>query len=147
MVYYIAYLVKLNLIPPCLVVNTDQTRIHLVPTPGERTWESKGSKHIQVLRVEDKRQVTLVVSFTVNGNLLLEQVVFISTTHRSLPPSNEGKQKCINSSWDLTFSENHWSTLETTKDFVRKVLFAYLHKQIQQLDLQENQKLVWLNIC
>jgi hypothetical protein len=85
-----------------------------------------------------------VVSFTVNGNLLLGQVVFIGTTHRCLPPSIEGKQKCINSSWHFTFSENHWSTLETTKDFVRKVLLAYLHKQIQQFNLQENQKLVWL---
>jgi hypothetical protein len=37
--------------------------------------------------------------------------------------------------------------LETTKDFVYKVLLAYLHKWIQQLDLQANQKLVWLINC
>ncbi len=84
-------------------------------------------KHIQVLGVEDKKQVTLVVSSTSNGNLFLGQVVFTRTTFRCLPPSNEGEQKCINSSWDLTFSEIHWSTLKTTKDFVHKVLLAYLH--------------------
>jgi hypothetical protein len=78
--------------------------------------------------VEDKRQVTLVVSSATNGNLLPRQVVFIGTTHRCLPPSNEGKLKCINLGWDFTLSENHWSTLETTKDFVYKVLLAYLHK-------------------
>jgi hypothetical protein len=85
--------------------------------------------------VEDKRQVTFVVSFATNGNPLLGQVVFTSTTHKCLPPSNEGKQKCINLGWDFTFSENHWSMLETMKDFFCKVLLAYLHKQIQQLDL------------
>jgi hypothetical protein len=26
--------------------NSDQTRIHLVPKVGEKTWESKGTKHI-----------------------------------------------------------------------------------------------------
>ncbi len=147
MAYRITYLMKLYLIPPCLVVNTDQTGIHLVPTTGKITQESKSLKHIQVLGVENKRQVTVVVSFASNGNLLLEQVVFTHTTHRCLPPSNEGKLKCINSSWDFTFSENHWSMVQTTKDFVHKVLLAYLHKQIQQLDLQANQKLVWLINC
>jgi hypothetical protein len=78
--------------------------------------------------VEDKKQVTIVVSFAPNENLLLGQVVFTHTTHRCLPPSNEGKLKCINSGWDFTFSENHWSTLEIMKDFVHKVLLAYLHK-------------------
>ncbi len=126
--YKIAYLAKLYLIPPHLVVNTNQTRIHFVPIIGERTWENKGSKHIQVLGVEDKRQVTLVLSFVANGNLFPRQVVFTSTTHRCLPPSNEGKIKCINIGWDFTLSENHWSTLETMKDFVCKVLLAYLHK-------------------
>ncbi len=36
MVYRIVYLMKLYSIPPCLVVSTNQTRIHLVPTVGEK---------------------------------------------------------------------------------------------------------------
>jgi hypothetical protein len=97
---------KLYSIPPCLVVNINQTGIHLVPTIGERTWENKGSKYIQVLGVEDKKQITIVVCSVANGNLLPRQVVFTSTTHRCLPLSNEGKQKCINSGWDFMFNEN-----------------------------------------
>ena len=37
----IAYLIKLYNIPLSLVVNTDQTNIHLVPLVGDRTWEKK----------------------------------------------------------------------------------------------------------
>jgi hypothetical protein len=43
-------------------VNNYLTGIHLVPNGGEKTWEPKGSKHVQVLGFEDKRQVTMVVS-------------------------------------------------------------------------------------
>ncbi len=52
MAYHITYLVKFNSIPPCLVVNTKEIGIHFVPIDGEKTWENKGSKHIQVLGVE-----------------------------------------------------------------------------------------------
>jgi hypothetical protein len=57
----------------------------------------------------------MVVFSTKNGFLLPLQIVLIEIIHRYLPPSNEGKEKCMNLGWDLTFSENHWSTLATTK--------------------------------
>jgi hypothetical protein len=73
--------------------------------------------------------------------------MFTSTTHQCLPLSNDIKDKCKNSGWDLTFSENHWSTLETMKQFVHKILLRYLHIQICHLGLQESQKMVWLLDC
>jgi hypothetical protein len=56
MAYLVAYLSKAydNLLS--LVVNSDQINMHLVPTIGERTWESMGSKHIHVLSIEDKHK-------------------------------------------------------------------------------------------
>jgi hypothetical protein len=53
--------------------------------------------------------------------------MFIGIIHCCLPASNEGKDKCMNSNWDLAFSENHWSTLETTRQFIHKILLPYLH--------------------
>jgi hypothetical protein len=55
MAYQVAYLMKDYNIPPTLIVNNDQTSVCLVPIARERTWESKGLKHIQVLGVDDKR--------------------------------------------------------------------------------------------
>jgi hypothetical protein len=53
----------------------------------------------------------MVVSSAINGHLFFRKVIFTNIMHKCLPPSNEGKIKCISSNWHLTFSENHWSTL------------------------------------
>jgi hypothetical protein len=143
----VAYLSKLHDIPPSLVVNTDQTGMHLVPTGGSRTWEKKGSKHICVHGKEDKRQVTVVVSSTAEGILLPFQVVFTGTTFKSLPKMNDGRQTCEALGWDLTTSHNHWSTLQTCKDFVEKILQVYRVAQAKTLDLPHDQPLIWLIDC
>jgi hypothetical protein len=62
MAYHVAYLAKAYNIPPSLIIINDQTRIHLVPTVGECTWESRGSKHIHIFGIENKWQVIMVVS-------------------------------------------------------------------------------------
>jgi hypothetical protein len=115
MAHMVAYLVKTYNIPTCLVINTDQTRIHLMSTRGDRTWEAKGTKHIQVLGIENKRQITTIVSSSANGTLLPLQIVFQGTTNHSLPPMNEGRRTCSSFRFHLTFSSNDWFTLETTK--------------------------------
>jgi hypothetical protein len=58
--YKVAYLVKIYNNPPTLVMLIAR----------ERTWENKGTKHIKVLGMEDKRQITLVISSTVDGLFL-----------------------------------------------------------------------------
>ncbi len=68
--YRVYYLIKTYPIPPTLIVNNDQTRVHLVFNGGERTWEPKGTKHVQVLSLDDERQMTMVVSFSTTRNLL-----------------------------------------------------------------------------
>jgi hypothetical protein len=70
MAYWVTYLVNVYNIPLGLVVNIDQTRVHLVPIARYWTWENKGSKHIQVLGVENKRPIIMVVFLTANGFLL-----------------------------------------------------------------------------
>jgi len=46
MAYCVAYLVKVYSIPSALLVNSDQTGIHLVPIAGEKIWKPKGAKHV-----------------------------------------------------------------------------------------------------
>lgn len=82
-----------------------------------------------------------------DGLLLPLQVVFIGTKHKTLPPNNERKFMCINNGWGLTFNESHWSTLETIKRIVHKILLPYLHSQIKQLGLPKHHKMVCMLNC
>jgi hypothetical protein len=92
----------------------------------------KGTKDMQVLGPKDKRQITMVVSSSAARDLFPPQIVFTSkTTFKSLPPNNQGKTNYIKDGWDLTFSENHWSSLETTKKFVTNIFLPYLQSYIQ----------------
>ncbi len=70
MAYQVTYLVNVYNIIPGLVVNNDQTCVHFIPITTYWTWESKGSKHIQVLGVENKRLIIMVVFLLANGLLL-----------------------------------------------------------------------------
>jgi hypothetical protein len=142
-----AYLVKMHNIPPSLVVNTDQTGIHLVPTGGAKTWEEKNSKYVKVHGVDDKRQITVAASSVANGQILPFQVIFQGLTPRTLPPMNEGRHSCEAAGWNLTYSSNHWSTLETCKEFVDKILSSYRMAQIEDLELPTNQEMIWLIDC
>jgi len=100
---------------------------------------------MQVLGLKDKRQITMVVSSNVAMDLLPPQIVFIgSITFKSFPPNNQGKKIYIKNGWDLTFSENHWSSLETTKKFVTDIFFPYMKSYIQILGLDKKQKVVWI---
>ncbi len=49
------------------MVNSDQIGMHIVSIVGETTWKSKGTKHIQVFGVEDKRQISIAISSIANG--------------------------------------------------------------------------------
>ncbi len=70
MAHTIAYLVKMYNILTCLVVNTIQIEVHLVTIRRCWTWETKWNKYVQVLGIENKRQITIVVSSSMNGSLL-----------------------------------------------------------------------------
>ena len=142
-----AYLVSAHNIPSELVVNSDQTGIHLVPTCGSRTWETKGAKHIKVHGQYHKRQITVAVSSVASGKCLHFQAIFQGITNRSLPKLEGGRLNCEHAGWNLTFSHNHQSTLDTCKEFVEKILLPYKDSQVEFLNLQAMQDMVWLIDC
>ena len=46
-------------IPPSLIFNWDQTGLHLVPS-SSWTMARKGSKRVEMIGMEDKRQITAI---------------------------------------------------------------------------------------
>lgn len=120
MAHQTAYLVKAHSIPPELVINTDQTGIHLVPTGGAHTWAEKGSKHVQVLGMEDERQITASLCSSAAGQLLPIQIVFTGATERSLPPRNAGRLFCEKAGWHQTFSRIIGATSQHANNLWKK---------------------------
>jgi hypothetical protein len=96
MAQHVAYLVKCYNIPFELVINTDQTGLHLMPKWGTKTWEEKGTKSVAIIGQGDKRQVTVAVSSSSAGDILPFQVIFTRTTRKSLPLMNKGRKLCEN---------------------------------------------------
>lgn len=115
MAMYVAYLVQVYSIPTKLIVNTYQIGLHIVPTGGERTWETRGAKHVDVLGMDDKRQVIVVVPTTANIMPLPFQAITAGTIVQSLLPASVGREKWIQTSFSFANSCNHWSTQENSK--------------------------------
>jgi hypothetical protein len=83
----------------------------------ECTWEWKGSKDIKIIGMEDKRRVTICVSFASDGSLLLMQIIFVGKTNRYLPQTTDAKL-CLDFGFHFTMSESHFSTQKICQQFV-----------------------------
>ena len=116
-------------IPPELVVNFDQTATHYVPVSS---WSTKmeGAKRVKVLRKKDKCQITETFGISMSSGFLSIKLVYQGKTTKCLllfdsPPS-----------WDITFSNNHWTNGQTMLSYFEKVIFPHLQKKKAELLLE-----------
>lgn len=123
---------------PSLVVNMDQTGVHLVPVDNH-TYEARGSKDVKVIGAEDKRQITACVASSLDGDLLPLQLIFTGSTAKCLPPSTPA---AIAASVHITHSDNHWSSQETMQQWIKEVLVPYANLRIMQHALPADSKII-----
>jgi hypothetical protein len=71
-------------------------------------------------------QITGVIAWAVSGAVLPPQLVFAGKTDATLPEVRALPQY---KKWAFTYTENHWSTLETTKDWITQIYAPYV-KQV-----------------
>jgi hypothetical protein len=122
----LAYLTEEYGIPKQLVINFDQTGVHLTPTgAGDHTYEEKGSKHVHTAGRGEKRMITAVMGCTAAGGMLPTQVIFKGKQQRSLPCAAV-QESAKAAKWVLSLNPaNHWASLETMKEYVTKILVPY----------------------
>ena len=118
-------------IPGELVINWHQTGIHYMPVLSW-TMAKEGSKKVEIAGIDDKRQVTAVFGNTMAGDFLPPQLIYQGKTHKRLPPVT------FPPDWHITFTENHWSNEKAMVDCLEKILFPYLEKKRQELELDLN---------
>ena len=93
--------VTMEEIPPELILNWDQTGIKIVPS-ATWTMTRQGEKRVEMIGVNDKRQITAVFCGTVLGDFLPVQLIYKGKTSRCHP------QFEFPPGWHITHSPKHW---------------------------------------
>eukprot|EP00731_Ephydatia_muelleri_P025922 Em0018g22a len=120
-----------------------KAHINLSPWKGLLAEYARlGAKAIRLLGIDDKRQVTVVAAAAANGTSLPYQVVLTGNTKKCLPPIDDCKP-LLDLGWSITWSDNHWSNLETSKLLFDSVHLLYF-LEVKKLNLPEDYPAVYL---
>lgn len=136
----IAYFMQIYSVHPSLVVNMDQTGVHLAPA-DIRTYAERGSKHVAVIGAEDKRQITACIASSLDGDLLPLQLIFQGKTDACHPPATDSAKAAL---LHMTHSENHWSSQQTMREWIESVLMPYVERKIEAQALPRDAKVILL---
>jgi len=121
----------LQRIPDDLILNWDHTGINIVPGSAW-TMDQKGQQHVELLALDDKRQITAVVCGSLTGNLLPFQLIYQGKMSACLPKVSLPKD------WHVTCTDNHWSNEQKTHEYIEFVLLPYVKSTRRQLGLPDN---------
>lgn len=122
--------VKMEDIPDQLVLNWDHTAINIVPG-SSWTMDQKGAKKIEIIGLDDKRQITAVVCGSLNGDVLPFQLIYQGKTSACLPKIRFPKD------WLLSYTLNHWSNEDKTKEYVQHIAIPHVQRKRKELKLHD----------
>jgi hypothetical protein len=134
----IAFNIQVHKVHPSLIINMDQTGVHLAPV-DTRTYEVAGSKEVRVIGAEDKRQITACIASSLDGNLLPMQLIFQGKTTACHPPLTDAARAAF---VHLTHSPNHWSSQETMQEWINEVLIPYADRRTAEHNLPSDSHIV-----
>ena len=119
-------------IPPSVVVNCDQTGAKMVPV-NKWTMAEQGSRQVDVVGLDDKREMTVLLGISASGQMLPPQLIYAGKTSRCHPSCNSP------AGWNVTHSDNHWSNEATMLEYIDKVLVPFFAKEREHLSLPDTQ--------
>ena len=125
-------IVVMESIPPELIINWDHTGIKYVPVSCW-TLEKKGSKHVEIAGVDDKRQFTALLAGTLAGQFLPAQLIYAGKTPACMPKTS------FPSDGHVTFTPNQWSNEDTMLAYIENVIVPYVVKMRSTLKLPHSQ--------
>lgn len=114
-----------------MIINFDQTGVHVVPK-SRFTYAKAKTEHVSILGFDDKRQITMVVGCTYDGDLLPLQIIFQGTDKKRLNQLYSHPFKpdfnIKNEGFHITCSPSHWSTFDTMKEYIKKIIVPWMDK-------------------
>ena len=113
--------VTMEEVPAELILNWDQIGIKVVPS-SMWTMEECGAKRVEMVGVNDKRQITAVFCGSLTGDFLPVQVIYKGKTSRCHP------RFTFPPGWHITHSPRYWSTEQTMVEYVEHIVVPYIDK-------------------
>ena len=111
-----------------MIINWDQTGSKFIPC-SEWTLEVQGSKQVPIKGLDDKREMTVLMTVNAAGDVIPPQLLYAGTTQQC-----HGKAPFPNN-WDIWHSKNHWSEEATMLHFLEVIVIPYFEKTRESLDL------------
>ena len=125
-------IIEFEEIPDDLILNWNHTGVNYIPV-SSWTMAKEGSKKVEITGINDKRQITVVLTITKTGHYLPPQLIYAGKTCRCLP------KVAFLSGWCITHSENHWANEVTTLKYMDEILFPYVRQKKKELGLPAEQ--------
>ena len=119
--------VTMEEIPNDLIVNWDQTGLNYVPV-SQWMMAREGSKRVEVVGLNDKRQITGVFAGSLSGNFLPVQLVYQGKTTKCLP------SVAFPEKWNITSIANHWCNEDTMLLYIK----SYVEEKRKSLGLSSS---------
>jgi len=108
-------------IPLQLIFNFDQTGLKIVPV-SNWTMPSEGSKQVDIIVLEDKREIIALLGSTADVSLLPPHILY------------QGKADQCHAKYQFP-DDNHWSTVDSIIRYIENVIVPYTDKVKEELDL------------
>ena len=95
--------------------------------------EKEGSKRVEVVGINDKRQITAVFAGSITGNFLPIQLVYQGKTSRCLLAVD------FPTAWNIAHTINHWCNEETMILYIQSIIIPYVAEKRKSLTLPPSQ--------
>jgi len=115
-------------VPDDMILNWDQTAIKYIPV-SNWTMATEGSKRIELIGQDDKRQITAAFAGTLTGQFLPIQLVYEGKTTKCHPSIEFPK------GWHMTHTANHWCNEEKMIEYIKSVIVPYMDDTRERLGL------------
>ena len=124
--YRITSIAEKHKIPESLVINNDQTPAKYVQV-GRFTMAPKGAKKAGVAGITDKRNITLILTVTMDGKALPFQAIYKGKTKQSLP------KVTFPTGFSLSANMKHHSNTQEVLKHLKKLSFHIERKKMEIL--------------
>ena len=125
-------IVKMEEVPPQLVLNWDQMGLNLVPA-STWTMERQGTKRVRINGFKDKQMITGVFCGNLIGEFLPMQLIYGGKTKRCHPTTQ------FPTDWDITHNTKHWSNETTMISYIKKIIVPFVTRARDDLGVGQEQ--------